>query len=158
MPSYVYLVEAGGRHKIGTTIDPVQRLKHIACHSSHPPTLVGVFFGDDREEKALHAEFAAYRLHGEWFAFPPAVLITLAERFEPFVPAPKAPPAPPEPVLLDWPVPMDGDLSMCLIVLGPCPTAAAAIRSKDARKLETFGVCPFCELARRFVQAWHDHG
>jgi hypothetical protein len=65
----VYFVECGhgGPIKIGVAIDPAKRLNAMQMHSPHEMIIVGTCAGARELEQALHAEFAAYRIRGEWF-------------------------------------------------------------------------------------------
>lgn len=72
----VYFVRCNttGRVKIGWTgnPDPRQRVSHMQTGSPTKLRLVGMIQGaSEADEKALHMEFNASRLHGEWFAFSP---------------------------------------------------------------------------------------
>lgn len=55
--------------KIGVTSgDPLARLATFQTGSPCPLELVACVYGDEALERALHATFADYRLHGEWFS------------------------------------------------------------------------------------------
>lgn len=64
----VYALGYGDRVKIGwSSIDPNWRREQM--QRTYPETLVlfGFSPGYMRDEKALHAQFAAHRIRGEWF-------------------------------------------------------------------------------------------
>lgn len=93
--SVVYAVRSAiGPVKFGTTTN--LRLRFSALQTGSPCRLVlgGWFAGDASHESRIHAAFAAYRMHGEWFAHSPAVLRFVAkfslERLEKLSPSPVA--------------------------------------------------------------------
>jgi len=49
----------------------LQRLTDFQPGCPVPLELAGCFAGNCRDEKALHHQFAANRLHGEWFKYHP---------------------------------------------------------------------------------------
>ena len=61
--AYFIRGEITGLIKIGKSIDPIQRLAALAKQGSEPLSLLAV--GGD--ERSLHRELAADRVHGEWF-------------------------------------------------------------------------------------------
>lgn len=65
-----------GLIKIGESIDPVARLGDLAACGSEPLELLAVC---DVPERALHAELAAHRVHGEWFTPSDAVIAKVRE-------------------------------------------------------------------------------
>jgi len=72
MEDLVYVIGAPGSCtvKIGRSEHPHARARQIQLMS---PVLLEVLWthpGGRRLEKALHAHFADYRSHGEWFTFP----------------------------------------------------------------------------------------
>lgn len=69
--AYVYLVEAAGRYKIGSAVDVAKRVASIQAMCPVPVTVVAAAARDRTYERTLHREFAAQRLHGEWFALTP---------------------------------------------------------------------------------------
>lgn len=79
----VYFVQGvdGGPIKIGRSYDPIKRM--AALQSASPVQLRMLFTarcGDlDLDESALHARFAQYRLHGEWFEPAPEILAYIEE-------------------------------------------------------------------------------
>jgi hypothetical protein len=72
---FVYLIEsAAGLYKIGRTANVQARLKLIATSSPHPVNVKHSFKTKDsiKAEALLHAKFANYRRHGEWFDLQPS--------------------------------------------------------------------------------------
>lgn len=75
--SIVYFIRGteSGRIKIGTTTGWAKaRLDALQIGSPEPLEWLCNLPGGRDAERALHAEFAAYRLHGEWFAPNPKLL------------------------------------------------------------------------------------
>lgn len=72
----VYFVRAAnGLVKIGVSADPRGRLKSLQTASPVRLELALVLPGQGADgEAALHARFAAYRSHGEWFHNAPALV------------------------------------------------------------------------------------
>lgn len=82
---YVYfiLADLSGQVavKIGTTTDVDARLSALRTDATKRPSslnsasleLLGWVEGDRELEVALHHIFAAHRLTGEWFAYPPII-------------------------------------------------------------------------------------
>lgn len=69
---YVYLIGLEGQPemvKIGVARDVKQRLAQLATGSPYKPYVIRTFHADYPYalERALHAEFAGKRTHGEWF-------------------------------------------------------------------------------------------
>lgn len=56
------------RVKIGLSDDPWKRLAYIQIGCPSDLELAGVEPGEEAREKALHQQFAAYRVRGEWFS------------------------------------------------------------------------------------------
>lgn len=73
--AYFIRGEVTGLIKIGQSIDPVRRLADLAKCGSEPLSLLAI----GGSERALHAELASDRVHGEWFKASPAVLAKIAE-------------------------------------------------------------------------------
>ncbi|WP_164541050.1 GIY-YIG nuclease family protein [Streptomyces abyssomicinicus] len=67
--------------KIGVSNDPQERLADLQVGSHQPLVLLWKTPGGQGLESALHAYFAPYRTHGEWFDFgeeSPAALVATA--------------------------------------------------------------------------------
>lgn len=68
----VYVVESGGLYKIGVAGSIKTRLQGLNAQSAIPVRLVGYVDSEYHTAKALeetlHAQYAANRHHGEWFA------------------------------------------------------------------------------------------
>ncbi|MGW7460945.1 GIY-YIG nuclease family protein [Streptomyces sp. NPDC054797] len=71
--SSVYVVGAEGLAsvKIGTSVKPEQRLSQMQTGLPITLSILAVFPGGPRLERALHEHFAPYRMRGEWFDFTP---------------------------------------------------------------------------------------
>lgn len=67
--SYVYFIQAGpsGPIKIGKAHDPWNRRDRLQTGSPALLVLTAAFKGGQAEERKLHDQFQADRLHGEWF-------------------------------------------------------------------------------------------
>jgi hypothetical protein len=71
-PACVYVITSQGRVKIGIATDAKVRMGYLQLACPYPLALVAERqFASRREardaEKALHVQFAAQRLWGEWF-------------------------------------------------------------------------------------------
>lgn len=97
-PGFIYFIqgESGGLVKIGWATKPEVRMAHMQAHC--PVTLRLLHFepGNGKQERELHAKFAEFRKHGEWFEEAQAILDHIAARkalesFPPYVPAPSEP-------------------------------------------------------------------
>jgi hypothetical protein len=68
-PSWVYFLQAdgGGPVKIGRSANPQARVEELQQGSPVQLRLLAVCRGGHRREAELHRQFAAQRLHGEWF-------------------------------------------------------------------------------------------
>lgn len=66
---YVYFVQATRCRliKIGYSDEPLVRLRSLRMSGPDELTLLAVKRGDMADERELHATFARFRLHGEWF-------------------------------------------------------------------------------------------
>lgn len=66
----VYFVQAenGGPVKIGVAKDPARRMAELQAMSPYTLRILATVEGGFRREKELHAQFADWRLHGEWFS------------------------------------------------------------------------------------------
>lgn len=85
---YIYLLQAIGtnRFKIGKTAgNPYKRLSSIQTTSPYKLELLGVIETDhiDAKEEEVQQCFAPYRIQGEWFEFPAAILQQVLELFDP---------------------------------------------------------------------------
>jgi len=72
---FVYFVggDVGGI-KIGIALDPQKRLIDLQCGSPIKLRILAVREGGRSVELAYHRQFAAHRLHGEWFERHPDIL------------------------------------------------------------------------------------
>jgi hypothetical protein len=68
--SWIYFVAGAGLTKIGLTTDLDERLRMLQAASPVALTLMLVIEGGREVERKLHAQFDAFRRHGEWFALP----------------------------------------------------------------------------------------
>lgn len=81
----VYFVQQAGNEdapvKIGTSRTRLlrARLTHIQNGSPVRLDVVAVMLGDRQVEQALHSQFAARRLHGEWFEMHPELRALITE-------------------------------------------------------------------------------
>lgn len=80
---WIYFIqgEDGGPIKIGVANDPEKRLGELQRTSPTKLRIIGRRGGDVFAEKQLHAKYAEYRLHGEWFE-PTEEILEEAERDE----------------------------------------------------------------------------
>jgi hypothetical protein len=65
----IYLAMAGGNYKIGCSREPERRAKALRAELLD---WVPITFGFDFIEARVHRQYAAKRLHGEWFALDAA--------------------------------------------------------------------------------------
>lgn len=65
---YFFQARSGGAVKIGSTSNVRRRLGEVQTGHQEELRILGVCRGGTRFEMELHERFAAYRLHGEWFA------------------------------------------------------------------------------------------
>lgn len=65
----VYAIRCEGSSfvKIGRAHDPQLRLRHLQCASPHELTLLAVFTGGSKLERALHRRLQFVHERGEWF-------------------------------------------------------------------------------------------
>lgn len=70
MERYVYFIQSndGGLIKIGTALDPVERMAAIQFYSPVRLRILAVTEGGRKREHQIHKQFAGARRHGEWFA------------------------------------------------------------------------------------------
>ena len=69
----IYFVRAVGTDlvKIGhTDRDVGKRVRALQTGSAYGLELLAAFTGGPEAERALHAQFATFRAHGEWFRLP----------------------------------------------------------------------------------------
>lgn len=66
MFTYFIQAESGGPIKIGKAVDVAKRLASLQTGSVEKLVVLGWFDGD--REREFHAQFAAFRVSGEWFA------------------------------------------------------------------------------------------
>lgn len=75
----VYFIEGSGLIKIGVSGNVAKRFAELQCANAAPLTLLGhIPRADSCFEQWLHARYASYRRHGEWFE-PSAELLALAK-------------------------------------------------------------------------------
>jgi hypothetical protein len=73
--SWVYFVQARSGHiKIGIAVNPRKRMCHLQSHHPEPLRLLACIPGGRDMERALHKEFAAHRVTGEWFKPAPELV------------------------------------------------------------------------------------
>lgn len=66
-PGFIYVLEAGGRHKIGYSTRPSDRATDIATSSPYPVECLGWVEGSREDEARWHQQFSHKRVHREWF-------------------------------------------------------------------------------------------
>lgn len=77
--SWIYFIQQHqGLLKIGFSISPLERLKSLQTANPYPLKVFAIVQGTMREEKALHARLASFRLEGEWFQDHPKVWETVS--------------------------------------------------------------------------------
>lgn len=67
-----------GAIKIGFSVSVEARLATIRAHSPIPVGLLATAPGGEERERAYHEQFAAHRLHGEWFERCPEIMAEIA--------------------------------------------------------------------------------
>lgn len=69
MTGFVYFIAAPAvsHVKIGFSKNPDGRLRELQTASGHALVLLGTIAGTRADEQVWHKQFAAKRLHGEWF-------------------------------------------------------------------------------------------
>lgn len=72
--SYVYLLQADSRYKIGFSKNIDTRVRAFNTANSIPVQIIAVAPGGSRLEKILHKKFEYQRINREWFAFSPKIL------------------------------------------------------------------------------------
>ena len=87
-PGYVYLIgssKENGKHKIGLSINPIERLKYIRIEAPDAE-IWHLIRCDDmlKAERILHQEYFSYRVQGEWFDLNDDAIFTIKNyvRFE----------------------------------------------------------------------------
>ena len=68
-PSQVYFIRCGEAVKIGISVKPYERIANLSSANHQKMELLATMDGSRKEEKAMHAKFAAYRIKGEWFRY-----------------------------------------------------------------------------------------
>ena len=77
---WVYFIRrADGRVKIGQSMNPEKRMKDLQC-AAGPLELLLKEVGGAQREHELHDQFAADRVHGEWFEMSDALAGYIAEK------------------------------------------------------------------------------
>lgn len=80
--NYIYLIEAGGFHKIGISDNPEARLLTLQAGLPFDATLLKKYkCGENSRamEAAAHVALRKYQSRGEWFTLPPSVLSDIME-------------------------------------------------------------------------------
>jgi hypothetical protein len=77
IPGCVYLIENADRGtcKIGDSLNPEARLATLLTSSPDDLVLRSAFRGSPADERALHKNFAAFRLRREWFRFDEQIAV-----------------------------------------------------------------------------------
>lgn len=72
----VYFIRRGnkGPIKIGTSVDPQQRIKQLQTAAAEKLELLGTVAGGTGLERSIHGLLSAFRMEGEWFKDDPRVL------------------------------------------------------------------------------------
>jgi hypothetical protein len=86
-PTCVYVISSMGRAKIGIATNPEVRMGYLQLACPFELRLeISVGFPTRRAardvEKALHVQFAAHRLWGEWFSADPTVVVEALRKRE----------------------------------------------------------------------------
>lgn len=63
----VYFAQMGDMVKIGWSLTPHKRVRHIQTSAPGPVTVLGTLRGSRETEREMHRRFAHLRRHGEWF-------------------------------------------------------------------------------------------
>lgn len=81
-PGHIYFIKAGrSRVKIGHSLNHETRLASLASGNHQKLVLLGTVPGSQKDERAMHKQFAKQRVHGEWFKIA-GTLATFLKRFE----------------------------------------------------------------------------
>lgn len=83
--SFVYFLLSGDRVKIGTTTDVPSRLSYYKTGLPDETEVLGVLDGGREKEMEIHAQFAAWRVRGEWFEATPDILSWARHNTIPYV-------------------------------------------------------------------------
>jgi hypothetical protein len=75
----VYFVRCDERIKIGYTRNIGSRLAQFRTSNSKPVELLLTIPGGREEERIFHAQFARYRMQGEWFRYVPELRRAIRE-------------------------------------------------------------------------------
>lgn len=67
MTGFIYAIASDDLVKIGWSKDPWRRLVKLRSDNAGECAMLGVVPGTQADEAALHREFDAYRVRGEWF-------------------------------------------------------------------------------------------
>lgn len=88
-PGYVYVLESGGRYKIGQTKDFEVRFKTLGKASPYPVNVISTTKVRDmtQAERHLHDIFFGKRINGEWFNLDEADLTSIQHYLKPFTDA-----------------------------------------------------------------------
>lgn len=78
--TWLYAIQAGegGPVKIGTTVNPPQRLKTLQTANPERLRPLALWRGSLDDERALHETYADLRIAGEWFRPDPELLDVLS--------------------------------------------------------------------------------
>jgi len=79
-PQYVYILTDGEYHKIGTSTNPVARMRSLQVANARVLSLVWVGRGAEGAEHALHDDYDQHHVLGEWFRLPKGVLLEIENR------------------------------------------------------------------------------
>lgn len=83
-PGYVYLMESGGKYKIGFSKDVSRRAKELN-NRPFPVTILSVSKKTENardEEKRLHDALSKHRIDGEWYEFGKETVDRIAKYIE----------------------------------------------------------------------------
>ena len=68
-PSQIYFIQCGEAVKIGISVKPYERIANLSSANHQKMELLATMDGGRKEEKAMHAKFASYRIKSEWFRY-----------------------------------------------------------------------------------------
>lgn len=66
--SYIYFIWNGASVKIGTSANPMARMRNLQTAHDKPLELLGTFPGGPAREKEIHGQLSNRRSSGEWFS------------------------------------------------------------------------------------------